>query len=259
MALGGGNMMEDRGLSVYVPNITSDDETGLGRWTDDQLMRALRDGIRPDGALLFPMMPFGSYRHLSDEDTRAVVVYLRSLPKVRTSRARQENKVPLYAKFAIYSLGVAHHSPVSNVRAPDRSDTVHYGQYLMQIAQCADCHALGKMFPVKPTDDGFLSGSAGPFEMPGYGKVWASNLTPDGETGLGMRSDAAIKQALRTGIRFDGKTMAPPMSIMRQHYAAMTDADLDALISYLRTLKPVKKATPPRQLPAEAKARLGET
>ena len=67
---------------IVAPNITPDRETGVGSWTDDQLARAIREGIGHNGQALFYLMPYESYSHLSDEDLASVVVYLRSLKPV---------------------------------------------------------------------------------------------------------------------------------------------------------------------------------
>jgi hypothetical protein len=80
------------------------------------------------------------------------------------------------------------------------------------------------------------------------GKVYAANLTGDVETGLGRYDAAAIKQALRNGTRLDGKRLAPPMATLIPHLAGMTDEDLDALVAYLKTVAPVKRRVPAREL-----------
>src|SRR2546423_504426 len=66
--------------NLFIPNITPDPETGSGKWTDDQIARAIREGIKHDGTTLFPMMPYQAFKNLSDEDLASVVVYLRSIP-----------------------------------------------------------------------------------------------------------------------------------------------------------------------------------
>ena len=75
---------------VRPPNISPDPETGAGNWTDDQLARAIREGIGFDGRALFPFMPYENFRSLSDEDLASVIVYLRSMPPVRRAVARTE-------------------------------------------------------------------------------------------------------------------------------------------------------------------------
>src|SRR5579862_2545406 len=72
---------------VYAPNITPDPETGMGNWSDDQLARAIREGVSHDGRALFPFMPYPDFRNMSDEDIASIVVYLRSLPPIRKQRA----------------------------------------------------------------------------------------------------------------------------------------------------------------------------
>src|SRR5579863_275143 len=75
--------MPDLPGHVVAPNLTSDPQTGAGAWTDDQLARAIREGIGHDGRALFPMMPYQDFRKMSDDDLASIIVYLRSLPPVR--------------------------------------------------------------------------------------------------------------------------------------------------------------------------------
>jgi mono/diheme cytochrome c family protein len=247
--LAGGNALEDQGnFKVYVPNLTSDAETGLGKWSDDQIVRAIRDGVDDEGDLLFPVMPFPSYQHMSDDDVRAVVEYLRTVPKVRQTRPHFDRELPFMAKMGM-KLGFTHHSPVKGVKAPDEADRVATGKYLTHIAHCEGCHALGSRGAKDESDDSYMGGSDQPFNTPGLGKVWATNLTPDEESGIGAFTDAQIKDALRSGNNLrDGEPMLYPMSSLIPHFKNMTDEDLEAIVIYLRTLRPVHKKTPPPEL-----------
>jgi mono/diheme cytochrome c family protein len=254
--LAGGNTLEDVGsFKLYVPNITSDAGTGLGKWSDDQISRAIRDGINNQDDLLFPVMPFPSYQHMSDADVRAIVAYLRTVPKVRQERPRFDRDTPFMANLGM-GLGLVHHEPVKGVTMPDPKNRVAYGKYVMYLGHCEECHALGSRGAKDEGDDTFLGGSDKPFTTRGVGKVWATNLTPDPQFGIAKFSDAQVKNALRTGQRLeDGKPMAYPMSSYIPHYSAMTDEDLDALIAYLRTLRPVHKQVPARELTLETQNR----
>jgi len=256
--LAGGNALEDEGnFKIYIPNLTGDAKTGLGNWSDDQIARAIRDGVDDDGSLMFPAMPFPSYRHLSDADVRAIVGYLRTVPKVKQERPPFEREIPFIAKVGI-NLGFVHHAPARDVPAPDPKDRVATGKYLMYAAHCEECHALGGRGAKDESDDAFMGGSDKPLSTPGIGKVWASNLTPDPDFGIGKFSDAEVKDSLRSGLRMpDGKPMAYPMSALIPHFAAMTEQDLDALVAYLRSLRPVHKQVPARQLTAEGQKRYG--
>ena len=256
--LGGGNVYDDKGMGVvWIPNITPDVETGIGSWKDDEILRALRDGVAKDGRFMVPLMPFGAYQYLSDDDARAVVAYLRSVPPYRQAKPRQENKLGFMPRLMFSTIGVQMHKPIAGVPAPDRKSQHDYGHYLLRISACGDCHSLTEKGPRPETDPMAFAGSEVPFEDPGLGKVYASNLTGDAETGIGRYGADAVKQALRNGTRLDGKKFAPPMSILMPHISGMTDEDVDALVAYLKTLPAAKRKQPERQLVEPLRAQLG--
>src|SRR5688572_8083215 len=107
---------------VNPPNITPDKETGAGNWTDDQLARAIREGIGYDGRALFPFMPYENFRYLSDEDLASIIVYLRSLPPVRRAVPKTELIFPV--KYLIRSVPHPLNEPVP---PPDTSTPVKQG------------------------------------------------------------------------------------------------------------------------------------
>jgi mono/diheme cytochrome c family protein len=256
--LGGGNVYDDKGIGVvWVPNITPDVETGIGGWKDDEILRGLRDGVAKDGHFMVPLMPFDAYQHLSDEDARAVVAYLRTVPPYRQAKPRQENKLGFMSKMLFKTFGVQMHKPVAGVPEPDRANQHDYGHYLMRVSACGDCHSLADKGPRPETDPLAFAGSEVPFEDPGLGKVYAANISGDTETGLGRFSADAIKQALRNGTRLDGKKLAPPMSILIPHISGMSEADIDALVAYMKTLPAAKRKPPERELVASMRAQLG--
>jgi mono/diheme cytochrome c family protein len=256
--LAGGPVFDHPGMSYRLvsPNITQDRETGIGAWTDDQILRAIRDGVSHDGRLLLPPMPFVSWQVMSDDDARAIVAYLRTVPPVRNAVSREKNETPLMLRMAVKA-GMLHHPPAKNVSAPARTDRVAYGAYLNKVGVCWDCHSLGKR---GPSDDPevLMSGSRVALTERDYGKNYASNLTPDRETGLGKYGAEEIKQALKTGRRLDGKVMGPPMSLLVPHLSTWNEEDLDALVAYLLALKPISYKVPQRELNDAAKKALGE-
>jgi mono/diheme cytochrome c family protein len=235
------------GFKFWMPNLTPDVETGLGGWSDDEIMRAIRDGIGKDGHLMFPMMPFSSYQHVSDEDLRAIVAYLRSVPPVKNKRTLAENDFGFLVEFFV-NRGMMHHKPAHDVPPPKKQDQLKYGEYVMRLGHCWECHSATGTGPKDVGEKEFLSGFDEPWEFPGVGKVYSRNLTPDPETGLGKYSAAQIKQALRDGKRLDGKRMAPPMSLFIPHVSGMTDEDLDALVAFIKSVPPVKHKLPERAL-----------
>ncbi len=254
--LSGGSLFDDpeMGVRLSTPNITQDRETGIGAWTDDQIMRALRDGIhREKDRLLLPPMPFYMYDTLSDDDVRAVVAYLRTVPPVKNPVARVA-ELPFIFRVAV-KFGAVHHKPVNDVKSPPTTDRTAYGHYLARIGACTDCHSMTKMGPDE--EDNLLGGSKVGLGERAYGKVWARNLTPDAETGLGKYSADQIKQALRSGKRLDGKPMSPPMSMLIPHLSTWTDQDLDALITFIKSVPARKNKTPEPQLTEAARKVVG--
>lgn len=248
--LGGGMVLQEGDkIRVYTPNITPDQETGLGAWTDDEILRTIRDGVRRDGTVLFPIMPYNSYGHLSDEDAMAIVAYLRSVPAAKPATAAFPYEAPGMLKM-IVSKGGTLHEPATDVAPVSSSDQVKYGEYLAHVGHCGDCHSRTARGPRDMDDPKWMAGSDVPFET-AAGVVWAPNLTPDEATGLGKYSAEQIKTALVRGTRLDGEMMMPPMSLFQPHLANMTDADLDALVAYLKSLPATSKQTPPRE-PSEA-------
>lgn len=243
----GGVWMDEPALNggLWASNLTSDAETGLGTWTDDQIIRAIRDGIAKDERVLFPIMPYTQYRYMSDEDVRAVVAYLRSLPPAKPVTPRRPNELPFMFRTML-GLGVTLHEPVKAVATPERNRGKEWGAYVARLGNCVECHSLGER-GARPESDRLLGGSDVPFLTTGVGKIWAPNLTSD-ETGLGKYTAEQIKTAMRTGMRLDGKPMGPPMSYMMPHYALVDDVDLDALVAYLQSVPPVKSTVPPREL-----------
>ena len=223
---------------VYAPNITPDPETGTGSWSDDQLARAIREGVSHDGRALFPFMPYERFAALSDEDLASIVVYLRSLPPVRKQRPRTELIFPV--KYLIRSVPQPLNAPVPN---PDLSTPEKRGKYLVTITACTDCHtpqdAHGQPLPGMDFGGGFILD--GP-----WGRVASANITPDA-SGI---DGAMFMQAILTGYVGERKiSQIMPWHIYRQ----MTSEDIAAMYAYLKTLKPIRHYVDNTQPPTYCK------
>jgi hypothetical protein len=226
---GSGEVMQFDDLPgrVVAPNLTPDSQTGSGTWSDDQLARAIREGIGHDGRALFPMMPYDFYSQMSDEDLASVVVYIRSLTPVVNALPKTEIIFPV--KYLIRSAP----QPVSGaVNAPNPSDQVQFGRYLVRMAGCEDCHTpqvRGRPIPG-------MAFAGGNFMKGQWGSAASANLTPD-PSGISYYNEDLFIQALRTG--YVGAR--PLSSIMPfEYYGGLTDPDLKAIYAYLRAVKPVK-------------------
>ncbi len=207
-------------------NLTPDPETGAGQWTDDQLARAIREGVGHDGRALFPLMPYENYRHLPDEDLASVIVFLRSLPPARNPLPKTEIIFPV--KYLIRSVPQPITAPVA---PPDLSTPERRGQYLVTLGGCADCHTPSVRGNPVPGKD-FAGGQV--FTGP-WGTVTSANITPD-PSGISYYDETLFIGAMRKG-QVGARSLNP---FMPWHlYGNMTDDDLKAIFAYLRTLKPV--------------------
>jgi Cytochrome C oxidase, cbb3-type, subunit III len=213
---------------VIAPNITSDPETGAGNWSDDQLARAIREGVGHDGRALFPFMPYPDFHNMSDEDLASVVVYLRSLPAIKEQRSPTQLIFPV--KYLINSAPQPLEAPVPE---PDVSTPEKRGKYLVTVAGCTDCHtaqdAHGQPLPGMDFGGGLI------FDGP-WGRVASANITPD-PSGIPYYDTALFTQTMRTGFVKSRKLS----QIMPWHtYRGMTDEDLAAIFAHIKTLKPVQ-------------------
>ena len=209
-------------FTIHSPNITPDPETGIGNWTDQEIITAIREGRRPDGSMIGPMMPIGLYRNLSDNDVKALVAYLRQVPAVEHEVPRSVFNIPIPESYG---------PPPGQVPDVSRDDPVAYGAYLAgPVGHCIECHS--PMTPNGPDIEHSLG--AGGMVFPGpWGTSVSSNITP---TGLASRSDEDLRNIITRGIRPDGSKMLPPMPY--GYYANIIPADIDSLIAYLRNLEP---------------------
>ncbi len=226
--MAGGFVFDEKPFRAVASNITPDKETGIGNWTDAQIAKAIREGIRPDGSLIGPPMPFELYRKLSDTDLAAIVAYLRTLKPVSNKVEKSVYRIPLPPAYG---------PPVASVPDVPRADKVKYGEYLAgPVGHCVECHTP----MVNGRRDWSRTGQGGEQFHGPWGIAISRNLTPHPEDGLGKWSDAEIKRAITQGISKNGAKLFPPMAYPL--YAKVTDADLDAIVAYLRSLKPLPRA-----------------
>jgi mono/diheme cytochrome c family protein len=228
MELAGGLAIEDPAFVAYSPNITPDPETGIGTWTDKQIAAAIRDGRRPDGTIIGPPMPFGMYRNISDRDVAAIIAYLRAMPAVRNKVAKSD-----YSKI---KLPPSWGPPAGEVADIPTDNPVRYGAYLAgPLGHCLECHT--PMLNGRFDFENRLGAGGLEFHGP-WGVSQSANITPHQDDGIGRYSDDEVKAMITTGIRPDGSRLMPPMGV--PYYANISNDDLNAIVAYLRTLKPLQ-------------------
>jgi mono/diheme cytochrome c family protein len=225
--------------TVVAPNITPDMETGIGTWTDGEKIRAIRDGVDRDGNALFPMMPYVGFRNMSDEDAEAVVAYLNSLTPVRNPLPK--TKLQFVPALMIKSVP----RPTGTVAPADRGNRMKYGEYLVALGGCEDCHtpsdAHGQPVPGKS----FAGGQDFPTSM---GRVVSANITPDLDTGIGKWSEEFFQKKFYDYKAYANKgcpklpgpeafTLMPWLD-----FSQKTPDDLGAIYTYLRSIPAVRSA-----------------
>lgn len=216
------------------PNITPHQETGIGAWTDEQIITAIREGKRPDGTQIAAMMPYLGYNRMSDDDARALVAFLRSLPPIEREVAASELQLPEVP------------APPATGEAPDRSDPLAYGEYLVTLMHCDMCHTPMNMETFAPMMDKRFSGGM-PFELPaqmGEGVMYASNITPDEETGIGSWTEEQIAAAVRGMKRPDNTPIGFPMMTYAAVWSQLEDQDVKAIATYLKSVPAVSNKVP---------------
>lgn len=209
---------QNPGFTAIAANITPAGE--VADWSDAELAKAIREGIRPDGSVIGPPMPISLYRHISDDDLGSIVAYLRTVPAVENDPGKSVYNIPLPPAYG---------PPLTSVSAQAEGETVEWGGYVATISHCFECHST----PVEGVPD--LAGhyGQGGLEFPGpWGVSVAPNITA-GEEGIGKYSDEELAAIIQHGVRPAGERMLPPMPY--PYFARMTDQDLSAVILYLRS------------------------
>lgn len=216
----------------FAKNITP---SGIGEWTDGELLRAITVGVNNHGKALFPVMPYLNYGKMDREDVLSIIAYIRTLAPIKKDIPASESDFPM--NFIINTLP----QPAVFTTKPDTADKVAYGKYLFTTASCADCHTQqDKGQPIKELE------LAGGFKFPlaTGGTVFSANITPDRETGIGNLSEDNFVNRFKiysdssyvsnTVGKGDYNTFMPWVM-----YSGMSRSDLAAIYAYLKTVKPI--------------------
>ncbi|MBI5370856.1 MAG: c-type cytochrome [Sphingobacteriales bacterium] len=237
---GGGGGVFDHNILDAIPgtlfsrNITPDRETGIGAWTDEEVLRAITQGINKNGDTLFPIMPYPHYNRMAKEDLLNIIAYIRTLKPINNKVPPRQLMIPISMAYPAQALQP---SVDSNVRPPE-SDPVKYGEYLVTMGDCVTCHTP---FNKGQLDFSRMYAGGNTFTVPNF-KVTSANLTPDSATGLGTWTEERFlnkftlyREEKNYNIDPGKKNSIMPLS----DYAGMEDKDLKAIYAYLRTVKPV--------------------
>lgn len=235
-----GKLVEDGAFgTIYSANITQHPETGIGSYTDGELVYLLRTGIARDGHMTMPMMP--RLVHMSDEDLHSIIAYLKSDAKfVQPSEVKHPaTKYSFLAKAILtFAFGPVPF-PEETIKAPDPSDKVAYGKYLAAtVVECYTCHSadFAKVDIVTPENSLGYFGGGNPILHQETGEIIPSaNLTPDPQTGIGAWTEEDLGKAIRAGISSKG-----PLSPAMPRFTNFTDEEISAIYAYLQSIPAIR-------------------
>jgi mono/diheme cytochrome c family protein len=229
----GGRAMPTPFGSLYVPNITPDEETGIGRWNADEFYRMMHTGVSRDGTLLYPAMPFASYTKVTREDSDAIFAYLESVPPVRQQNRPHELRFPFNNRQLLIGWRALYFRQGEYVPDPKQSAQWNRGAYLVDgLAHCAMCHTainvLGGTSESKAFEGGMIPNQ----------NWYAPSLTSNREGGLGDWSLKDIADLLQAGVSNRATVYGPMAEVVYNSLQYISDEDIAAMAVYLKSLPP---------------------
>ena len=236
--LAGGYAMKSDFGTFYTPNITPDPETGIGNWSDEDFIRAMQQGISPQGDHYFPSFPYTAYTKMHRDDILALKAYLFSLKPVKKSN--REHELAFYVKMAPSARiwKAAYFKEGEFVDAPEKSAEWNRGAYLVEaMGHCSECHTPRKALGVLDETMAF----AGVQKMTGVGTV--PNITPDKKTGIGRWSVDDLVYYFETGTTLSGDSSGGKMaSIIDNSLSLLPAGDRKAMAVYLLSQQPIENS-----------------
>src|SRR5579864_1673209 len=225
----GGRAIETPFGNIVAPNITPDPETGIGSWSDDQFDAAIRRGLRPNGSRLYPAMPYNAYTNMSRDEVRAIRAYLNTVTPVRNAVVANTLPFPFDIRASMRAWDALYFK--EGAYRPDASKSAQWnrGAFLVDgPGHCGACHTP-KTFLGGDKADQYLRGS--------YLQGWsAPDITNDARRGLGGWSKEDVVSYLRSGHNRITAATGPMGEVVTLSTAFMTDLDLDAIATYLKSL-----------------------
>lgn len=236
-AFAGGLAFETPFGKLYSTNITPDPETGIGKWTEQQFERALREGVRPDGAHLYPAFPYTAYTKISDADVSALFAYLKIVKPVNFTPPANEMSFPANQRWA---LGLWKALFFEEGRfEPDSEQTPEWnrGAYLVEgLGHCSACHSPRNFMGAEKSSMAMTGGEYTDKVPSGELRTWSAPNLTDVSNGLGSWPVAEVAAYLKTGRNSFSETHGPMNEVILNSTRHLSDADVTAMAVYLKSL-----------------------
>lgn len=235
----GGRAMPTPFGTLYTSNITPDPETGIGRWSADDFYMTMHHGRFPDGGLLYPAMPFGSYTKVTREDSDAIFSYLKTIAPIHQANRPHELDFPYNNRSLILGWRTLFFKEGEFERDPNKSDEWNRGAYLVEgLGHCGMCHTPINALGGSRQSEAFQGGL---IPMQDW---YAPSLTSNKEAGLGDWSLEEISDLLQKGVSTRGAVYGPMAEVVFNSLQYMTDNDIRAMAVYLKSIAQDEPATP---------------
>lgn len=230
--LAGGRPLATPFGTFYSPNITVDHDTGIGRWSEEDFVKALHEGVDPQGQSYFPAFPYTSYTGMTRDDALAIRAYLFSLPPVRKQNRGHQLAWYLRSRLAARAWQWWHFEPGRFSPDPQRDEAWNRGAYLVRhLGHCGECHSPRGALGAVQADAELAGNPRGP-----EGKA-VPNITPDEPTGIGAWSRSEIETFLEIGMLPDGDFAGAGMGeVIDDNTSRLSAADRTAIAVYLQAL-----------------------
>jgi mono/diheme cytochrome c family protein len=215
--------------TIYSTNITPDDDTGIGQWTNEDFYRAMHEGRGPDGKHYYPAFPYPWYTKLSADDVRAIKAYLDVLPAVRQENRNPDLPWPLSVRAGMVVWNGLYFHEGQYQTDTTKSAEWNRGAYLVEgLGHCGACHTPKNWLGAPKKSEHFAGG---------YGEHWyAMSLTGDERDGLGAWSPQDIVEYLKTGSTAKAAAAGPMAEVVQNSTQYLNDADLKAIAAYLKDM-----------------------
>jgi mono/diheme cytochrome c family protein len=213
---------------IYSANISSDPQTGLGRWTSEQFYRAMHDGIDDEDLNLYPAFPYPWFRLVSREDDDAILAFLKTTPPVKYTAPANQLSFPLNHRSLVKGWNLLFVNAREFQPDSSQSDEWNRGAYLVNgLGHCGACHTpLNALGAVRSSHD--LQGAK-------LDNWIAPDLTGNDRTGLGGWSVDDIAEYLRNGRNAHAGAGGAMADVIIYSTSLMTDQDRHAIATYLKS------------------------
>lgn len=247
LTLAGGRCLKTPFGTFYVPNISPDKETGIGGWSAAQFIKAMRQGVSPQGDHYYPAFPYSSYQHMLESDLVDLKAFLDMLPAVKSNIRGHDLSLPFRMRQTLAVWKWLFLDGKVFTPDPGKSDKWNRGAYLVQgPGHCGECHSprnlLGGII-----EDKRYSGAPDP-----EGKGFVPNITQH-KSGIAKWSEGDIVTALETGLTPTFDTFGGTMVKVQENMAELSAQDRAAIAAYIKSLPPVESSAKTSKKSADAK------